>query len=256
MARGTLHLGTSGFAYLEWKGTFYPAEVRSDGMLAYYATEFSSVEINYTFQRSLSEKTAAKWAASTPEGFSFSPKAHRQITHNARLRDVGEPLSSFLKSISPLGSRLGAVLFQCPPNLPADQSRLEEVLAALPGDRRFAFEFRHPSWDTPEVRQSLEARGVAWCVVDTEEADARIERTAQAFVYLRLRRSTYEPEDLGKWAVEIEALLNDGVDVYCYLKHTDDARGVGFARTLRDMVSARAQPSALDLGASSDGTLA
>src|SRR5437867_543117 len=169
---GTLYLGTSGFAYPEWKGDFYPADIRSDAMLGYYARQFSSVEINYTFQRNPSEKSVARWIADTPERFAFSPKAHRRITHDRRLGEgAEEPLGVFLRSISPLGPRLGAVLFQCPPTFKADLARLRDFLSLLPEGGRYAFEFRHETWNDESVKQALAERGAAWCAADTDEAD-------------------------------------------------------------------------------------
>lgn len=236
MGRGTLSLGTSGFAYPEWKGDFYPADLKSDAMLPFYAGRFTSVEINYTFQRNPTVPTVERWVSQTPEGFAFSLKAHRRITHERRLADVGEPLAFFLSSVERLGRRLGAVLFQCPPSLAADLGRLEAFLALLPQDRRFAMEFRHPSWNTGEVKEGLAKRGVAWCVADTDDADAPLERTAPGFAYLRLRKTAYDDESLARWAEAIAETLDDGADVYCYFKHEAEGRGLDFARALQALV--------------------
>ena len=240
---GRLHLGTSGFAYPEWKGDFYPADIRPDAMLRYYAARFSSVEINYTFQRNPTAKMLEKWTRDTPEDFLFSLKAGRAITHNRRLKpEAAEPLAEFLESIEPLGDRTGVVLFQCPPNLKIDLPLLEQFIALLPEGRRFAFEFRHETWDSEDVRERLAARGAAWCVADTDERDGAFVRTAPGFVYLRLRKTLYEDEALARWAKDIGEALADGVDVYCYLKHEDEGRGVHFARALSEMVGATAEP--------------
>lgn len=236
MGRGTLSLGTSGFAYAEWRGDFYPADLKSDAMLPFYAGRFTSVEINYTFQRNPIVPTVERWVSQTPEGFAFSLKAHRRITHERRLTDVGEPLAFFLSSVERLGRRLGAVLFQCPPSLAADLGRLEAFLALLPQDRRFAMEFRHPSWNTGEVKEGLAKRGVAWCVADTDDADAPLERTAPGFAYLRLRKTAYDDESLARWAEAIAETLDDGADVYCYFKHEAEGRGLDFARALQALV--------------------
>lgn len=228
---GTAFLGTSGFAYKEWKGTFYPSEIRDDGMLAYYASQMSSVEINYTFQRTAEKATIERWVSQTPVSFRFSLKAHRNITHIRRLANAHEQLETFLKSIAPLGERTAAVLFQCPPTLEADQSLLEDFLSLLPLGR-FAVEFRHPTWGTDETLSALGRRGVAWCVADTDDCDASVERTAQEFVYIRLRKTTYDDESLSRWAKSIREALDDGADVYCYLKHEDEGRGIDYARGL------------------------
>jgi uncharacterized protein YecE (DUF72 family) len=230
---GRLHLGTSGFAYAEWKGDFYPADIKPSAMLAYYAQRFPSVEINYTFQTTPEEKTLLRWIADTPDDFVFSLKAHRSITHMRRLSaEAAEPLAEFLTSCKPLEGRLGAVLFQCPPNMKADLPRLEAFLASLPKGRRYAFEFRHGTWNDDAVYEVLRAHDIAWCVADTDEITCSFVRTARDFAYLRLRKTMYEDEELAGWAKQIGEALADGVDVYCYFKHEGEARGVRFARAL------------------------
>jgi uncharacterized protein YecE (DUF72 family) len=229
---GGLYLGTSGFAYKEWKGDFYPADLRDAAMLTYYATQLPSVEINYTFQRHPTEKTIARWVAETPENFRLSLKAHRRITHERRLADAEEPLATFLRGIDGLGARAGVVLFQCPPTLKADLPLLEAFLSLLPPDRRFAFEFRHASWNDDAVRSTLASRGAAWCVADTDDTDAQLERTAPGFVYVRLRKTAYEDEALSRWSKAIGEALEEGVDVYCYVKHEDEGRCADYARAL------------------------
>jgi uncharacterized protein YecE (DUF72 family) len=234
---GRLYLGTSGFAYPEWKGDFYPAGIRTDAMLRFYAERFSSVEINYTFQRNPTQKMLAKWIADTPDGFVFSLKAHRAITHNLRLKpESAEPLWGFLAAVAPLGVRAGATLFQCPPNFKMDIERLRAFLAMLPEGGRYAFEFRHGTWTTGPVYSLLEAHGAAWCVSDTDDVDAPLARTTSTFAYLRLRKTTYDDEGLARWAKEISDVLAEGSDVYCYLKHEDEGRGVHFARALSELV--------------------
>jgi uncharacterized protein YecE (DUF72 family) len=241
---GLLHIGTSGFAYPEWKGDFYPADMRPDAMLRFYAERFPSVEINYTFQRELSEKTIAKWIADTPEGFAFSLKAHRAITHNLRLKpEAADPLGEFLATVAPLGAKVGAILFQCPPNFKMDLERLRTFLALLPDSARYAFEFRHESCRSEEVLDALAERGVAWCVADADDYEAPFVRTAPGFAYVRLRKTVYEDEALSRWAKQIGETLAEGVDVYCYLKHEDEGRGVHFARRLMELIEASGEPS-------------
>lgn len=153
-------------------------------------------------------------------------KANQQITHHARLREAEEPLRRFLEAVAPLGERLGPVLFQCPPSLRYDPGVLDDFLDSLGrGERRFAMEFRHPSFDSDEVREKLAAAGVAWCVADTEEAPARFVRTANDFAYVRLRQGGYEGDALAGWARAFGEALEAGTDVYAYLKHEDSATG-------------------------------
>jgi uncharacterized protein YecE (DUF72 family) len=220
-----LFVGTSGFAYKEWIGAFYPPGTKSAGMLGYYAGQFGSVEVNYTFRRSPTASMMEGWSAATPEGFVFALKANQGITHFARLKDTGERLGRFLAAVAPLGPRLGPVLFQCPPNLKYDPEVLDGFLADLagaPGSHRYAMEFRHPSFDTDEVRSKLGAVGVALCVADTEEQPATFVRTGD-FAYVRLRGTGYDEKSLQGWGATFRTALEEGVDVYAYLKHEDSA---------------------------------
>lgn len=236
VARGRLYVGTSGFAYAEWKPEFYPADLKSKDFLSYYARHFPSVEINATFYRAPNEKTLNAWVEQTPEGFRFTLKASRRITHDGRLRDVDDVLEYFLRTAKTLGPRLGAILFQCPPSLRYDPAVLDSFLARLPGGEefRFAMEFRHRSWEADEVRDKLAGNGVAWCVADTDERDAPMVRTADRFAYLRLRKLDYDDRALGEWAGHLRALLDGGADAYVYFKHEDEPTGPLYALRLRE----------------------
>src|SRR5439155_23481488 len=136
-------------------------------MLPFFARRFRSVEINYTFRQQPAEKTRPTWRDATPDGFVVALKAHRRITNWMRLAGADEAVSAFLDRIRTLGPRLGPVLFQCPPTLHFDRSLIESFLAYLPPTYRYAFEFRHPSWE--EARDILAGQGAAWCVAETDE---------------------------------------------------------------------------------------
>jgi uncharacterized protein YecE (DUF72 family) len=238
--RGRLLIGTSGFAYPEWKGVLYPPDLRSDAMLRHYATEFPSLEINYTYRRDPSEKMLTKWAADTPEDFTFALKAHRRIVDRWR-KDPAErePLDRFLEMIAPLGPRVGPVLIQGPHNLKFAEGMLEAFLPLLGDGRRFAFDFRHAAWRNDAVKAAVVSAGAAWCIADTDDSDAPFEITAAGFAYVRLRKAAYEDEALERWAEDFRGAMGDGVDVYCYLKHADGdgGRGVAYARRLRELVT-------------------
>ena len=239
MERGRLLVGTSGFAYKEWVGPFYPAGTKAGGMLPYYAGVLPSVEINYTFRRAPTASMVEGWVATTPEGFSFACKAPMGVTHFARLAGplAEERLTTFLDVMALLGPRLGPILVQCPPNLRYDPAVLDGFLALLAGrPQRFAMEFRHQSFDTDEVRDKLAAAGVAWCVADTEERAGRFVLTAPGFAYLRLRRAGYDPAALARWAKAFGPALEAGADVYCYLKHEEAGGGALDAVALRSLV--------------------
>jgi len=231
--RGTLYAGTSGFAYKTWKPGFYPAELKNAEMLRFYAARLPSVEINNTFYRMPTEKVVTAWRDETPPSFALTLKAPQRITHIGRLKDVGDPLTHFLRVARTLGPRLGCVLFQCPPSLRYDAAVLDRFLAALPArEMRFAMEFRHPSWRDGEAGGELAARGIAWCGVDSEEKDAPAPLPAAGFVYLRLRKPRYDRSALDRWAAALRPVLDGGKDAYVYFKHEDDPDGVEYARTL------------------------
>lgn len=233
MTRGRLYVGTSGFAYKEWKPELYPQELPQKKFLEYYAGVFPSVEINVTFYRMPTASLLEGWLAETPETFTFALKATQRITHIKRLKDCDEELTYFLNVARTLGDRLGPILFQCPPNFKHDQARLEAFLAALPGNPyRFAFEFRHPSWASDEVFDLLATNGCAWVVSDMPDKPAPMRRTAKRFVYLRLRGVDYDAGALERWFADVDAVLNGGADAYVYFKHEDDPSGVRYAKQM------------------------
>lgn len=229
-----LYVGTSGFAYDEWRGDFYPEDLKRDAYLAHYASRFPSVEINYTFRRFPSPATLARWRERATDGFRFALKAPQRITHTKRLRETDEDVRAFLELARMLGERLGVILFQCPPNLPHDESLLAVFLGYLPPDVPAAFEFRHPSWQ--DAKPLLASQGAAW--VDAETEEQPVDGISPGpFAYLRLRKDVYEEAELEAWADRVAEAVRAGRDVYCYLKHEREA----FRRAdrLRDLVSAR-----------------
>jgi uncharacterized protein YecE (DUF72 family) len=230
---GTLYLGTSGFAYKEWKGPFYPETLKDREMLSYFAERFRSVEINYTFRRQPSETTIAAWSEQTPEGFAFALKAHQRITHTLRLRDADDSVSFFLDRVRPLGTRLGPILFQCPPSLRFDRGLIEAFVGYLPPTARYAMEFRHPSWE--EARPILAEQGVAWCTAETDESSGG-EPSFEPFGYLRLRKETYGDDEIKAWAERLAPALADGRDVFAYFKHEDKGAGPIFAERLAKLI--------------------
>jgi uncharacterized protein YecE (DUF72 family) len=233
---GTLYLGTSGYAYAEWKGVFYPEGLKSRETLSYYASRFRSVEINYTFRHHPSEKTLEQWRSQTPDGFAFTLKAHQNITHRQRLKDAGDAVAFFVERARVLGDRLGTILFQCPPSLRFEQERLEGFLAVLPAGGRYAMEFRHPSWE--EARPLLVERGVAWCMAETDDASAGPD-AFEPFGYLRLRKEAYAEGEIDAWASRVGGALEGGHDVYCYFKHEEKGIGPVYAERLGEWLSAR-----------------
>jgi uncharacterized protein YecE (DUF72 family) len=226
--RGRLFLGTSGFGYDAWKGRFYPEDIKAKDMLAYYASRFSSVEINYTFRSLLSPKAVATWIAATPDTFVFALKAHMRVTHSLKIEDAKRAAGLFAKAVEPLGARTGPVLVILPKRIETDRAALAAYLDVLPPGLRYALEFEHAQWD--DVRPLVEARGMGRCVSDTDEAAAPDDAVASGdFAYLRLRRTKYTKADLARWAKRVGAALAAGRDVYCYFRHEDTASGPRFA---------------------------
>jgi uncharacterized protein YecE (DUF72 family) len=231
-----IRIGTSGYNYPEWRGSFYPEKFPAAKMLPYYAERFSTVEINYTFYRMPNAKTIAAWVAETPPDFSFTLKASRRITHIARLRDIDDPLRYFLDTAAGLGPKLGPVLFQLPPNFKKDLGRLGGLLALLPPGLRCALEFRHESWFTRDVYERLRAANAALCVADTEDATTPLEVTAD-WGYFRLRDQGYTATDLEEWSGTIQRLAAGWRDAFVYFKHEEAGTGPAFARQLEGLLN-------------------
>ena len=220
-----LHVGTSGYSYKEWKGSFYPEDLPAKEMLRYYGERLGAVEINNTFYRLPKASVLESWAGQVPETFRFSIKASRRITHFARLKEEArDPTEYLLSTVGVLGERLGVVLFQMPPNLKKDTVRLEAFLEILPEGTPAAFEFRHESWKEEDVYDALRKRDMAWVCADTDDsgADEPLEPTA-SWGYLRMRRPDYEDADLARWAEQVGAL--DWSHAFVFFKHEDEGAG-------------------------------
>jgi uncharacterized protein YecE (DUF72 family) len=230
-------VGTSGYNYPEWKGSFYPSDLPAAKMLPYYAERFPTVEINYTFYRMPSEKLVGGWAAATPSPYKLTLKAPRRITHDNRLRNVGELVKGFCQVAGTLGDKLGALLFQLPPSLKKDLALFDAFVDELPPKVCAAFEFRHPSWLDDEVCARLAQRNLALCVADSEKLSTPVRITAD-YAYFRLRDEGYQPDDIRRWADAIARETASCRDVYVYFKHEEQGKGPEFARLLVDGLGA------------------
>lgn len=240
----TVWVGTSGYNYPEWRGTFYPQKMAARAMLPYYAERFSTVEINYTFYRSVSAKVLAGWSAATPDDFKFTLKAPKRITHVARLKECDEPLGYFVRAAATLGPKLGVLLFQLPPFFKQDLPRLESFASLLPEGTRAAFEFRHDSWLNEATFAVLRAHHLALCIADTATHSTPLEITAD-FAYFRLRDEGYTPSDLTVWAETIRERTRGCADVFVYFKHEESGTGPAFAKILLEALERQGQgPSA------------
>jgi uncharacterized protein YecE (DUF72 family) len=228
-------VGTSGYNYPEWKGTFYPATLAAAKMLPYYAERFPTVEINYTFYRAPTEKILEGWHRATPDRFKLTLKAPKRITHDARLRDCGDRVRQFLETAATLGPKLGALLFQLPPNLKKDLARFDAFLEAFPPRACAAFEFRHPSWFDDDVYDRLRARNLALCVADSEKLQTPVIATAD-YGYFRLRDEGYTADDIARWGEVIGRASASCGETFVYFKHEESGKGPAFAQTLIDLL--------------------
>jgi uncharacterized protein YecE (DUF72 family) len=220
------YVGTSGWSYKEWKGSFYPADLPADGMLRYYAGRFPSVEVNNSFYRVPSERVVMEWAEQAPPGFRFVLKASRRITHINRLTAADDSLEYFLKIANVLGERRGPTLFQLPPSLKKDLPRLQEFLGRLPRNWSAAMEFRHATWYSDDVYDALRSRDVALVAVDEDEEEgpsSPLVPTA-SWGYVRMRRGEYSDDGLTSWAKRIGA--QQWSEAYVFVKH-EEGKGSG-----------------------------
>ncbi len=225
-----LHVGTSGYSYAEWKGTFYPQGMPAAKMLEFYAAQFGTVEINNTFYRMPEAKMLEKWLSQVPPAFLFALKAPQRITHQKRLVDAGEDVQHFCEVATTLGDRLGPLLFQLPPYARKDTAKLRDFIVTLPPAPRVAMEFRHDSWCDEEVYAILRQRDIALCLSDTDEVTnlaALIVPTA-SWGYMRLRRTDYPGNMLAEWRERIES--QPWSEAFVFFKHEDEGKGPQFAK--------------------------
>jgi len=215
-------VGMSGYSYDGWKGSFYPEKLAKAKMLGFYAGKLDAVEINNTFYRMPKRSVVENWAAQVPDGFSFSLKATRRITHQKKLEDAGDELEYILSTVDALGANQGPMLFQLPPFLRRGDDRLKGFLDLLPDGFQAAFEFRHESWYCDEIYGALKDAGAALVISQSEKLETPVVATAP-YGYLRLRKGQYDAKELDDWADRIRSQPWETVHVY--FKHEDNAVG-------------------------------
>jgi uncharacterized protein YecE (DUF72 family) len=243
--RGSFRIGTSGWHYPHWKGPFYPDKIKSGEMLEFYADRFDTVEINNSFYHLPREETLKSWRDQVPPEFIFAVKGSRYITHMKKLREPGETTAKFFERIAILGRKLGPVLFQLPPHWNLNPSRLEAFLKALPGNLRYAMEFRDTTWFDPRVYRLLEGYGVAFCIYELAGLLSPRRVTAD-FVYVRLHGPTrkkyegaYGTQRLSGWAGAFSTWARQGRDVYCYFDNDQAGYAAADAAHLNSMLTGR-----------------
>jgi uncharacterized protein YecE (DUF72 family) len=239
---GKIHIGTSGWHYDHWEGVFYPSGLAKKDFLDYYNRHFHTVEINNSFYQLPKEKTLEKWREISNEGFLFSVKASRYITHMKKLKDPQEPLSFLLLRIETLGDKLGPILFQLPPRWRFNPTRFSSFLNALPGGKRYAFEFRDHSWLNDQAYEAMQEHGVAFCIYDLAGFTSPKEVTAD-FVYTRLHgpgeayQGQYSTRTLSDWAGAFSTWSAQGKDIYCYFDNDEAGYAAQDAMRLQEMLS-------------------
>lgn len=234
--RMKLWVGTSGYSYKEWKGSFYPKGLPDKDMLANYAGQLPAVEINNTFYRQPTAALLGSWSEQVPEDFRFVLKAPRRITHIMRLKECEEETTYLFETAKTLGERLGAILFQMPPFLKKDVPRLGDFLRLIPENSKAAFEFRHESWFEKDVYDSLNGKDCALCFADTEDNILRAPVATASWGYLRLRKPDYGENELRKWVKKVEKQEWDRA--FVFFKHEDGAVGPRLARRFLELAGA------------------
>lgn len=217
-------VGTSGWQYDSWRGSFYPRDARKDEWLEAYARRFCTVEVNNAFYRLPERSTFQSWKERTPPGFIVAVKASRYLTHIKRLREPKEPVKRLMERAEMLGDKLGPVLLQLPPTLGIDVDALDETLSCFPEGVRVAVELRHPSWFVDSTAEILSKHGAAYCLADTPHLKAPHWRTAD-WGYVRFHegqakpRPSYGRTALQGWVRRLESLFGAGSDVYAYFNN-------------------------------------
>ncbi|MEA2020762.1 MAG: DUF72 domain-containing protein [Patescibacteria group bacterium] len=236
-----IKVGTSGWLYSHWRGSFYPKSIKEKNYLPYYASHFDSVEVNNTFYNLSPKKIVRSWKGSSPPDFLFSIKANRYITHMKNLLEPEKTVSNMLENIKLLEDKLGPILFQLPPQWHVDKERLEKFIKVLPSKYSFAFEFRDKSWYQNEIYDLLEKGGLAFCIHDHRDAPSPTKITSD-FVYIRFHgpdgfyRSKYKTSTLNKWSRRIKNWDATDLDVYAYFNNDAHAYAIENAKTLKTLL--------------------
>ena len=230
-----LYIGTSGYGYKEWKGIFYPEKIAPREMLRFYGERLNAVEINYTFYHMPTERVLAPWADLVPDDFSFALKAPQVITHLKQLRNVADETDYYFRTLSVLGKKLGAVLFQFPRSFRADRPLLEAFLPLIPKDVPCAFEFRSPTWLDAGIAELLRDRGHSLCTADADEHPAHGIVGTAAWGYVRLRRAGYTEADLAEWWHRMREERWERV--FVFFKHEEEATGPALALKFRELAA-------------------
>lgn len=238
MTKGHVRVGTSGWQYEHWKGSFYPEDLAPDDWLGVYAERFGTVEVNTTYYGMPTRETIAAWVESVPDDFTFAIKASGYITHRKKLKDPAQTLPDFLDMLEAFGETRGPVLFQLPPHWRVNPERLDQFLHELPDELPVAFEFRDPSWIVDEIRELLGEHDAAFCIYDLAGYRSPKWVTSGALAYVRLHgpgdayEGSYEDDTLEGWREDVEAWSRDERDVFVFFDNDQRAYAVENAQRL------------------------
>jgi uncharacterized protein YecE (DUF72 family) len=239
--KGKIHIGTSGWHYKHWRGTYYPDDTRDADQFAIYQQDFSTVEINNSFYRLPTAKAFTEWKKSTPAQFLFAVKASRFITHMKKLKMTKQDLKLFFSRVDHLGSKLGPILFQLPPRWKLNTERFEAFLQVLPKGYRYTFEFRNETWYNEDVYALLKKYNCAFCIYELERHISPLLVTAR-FVYVRLHgpgnkyQGSYTTSTLKEWAKLCRKWQRAGKDAYVYFDNDQSGYAAFNAVELKKMV--------------------
>lgn len=228
-------IGTSGYSYPKWKGSFYPEKLPQKEMLSYYAERFTTVEINGTFYKMPAKTDLISWAKQVPSGFRFTLKAPQVITHFKRLKDVAEPTRELFKIAAALKIRLGPILFGLHPNMKKDLPRLQEFVRLIPKPTKAAIEFRDASWFDDDVFDCLRKHRVALCIAEGEDLPKTPLVSTAGWGYVRLRRENYTKKSLAAWIEKIRS--QSWKDAYVFFRHEETGTGPKFANQFIELAT-------------------
>jgi len=226
VGKGKIHIGTSGWHYKHWIGTFYPEGTKNLKQLEYYLEHFKTVEINNSFYRLPLKSTFQKWRKAVPADFVFSVKGSRFITHMKKLKVQRENIDKFFSRTAHLEEKTGPILFQLPPGWNVNTNRFGEFLAQLPKGYRYAFEFRNDSWYEENIYALLRQHHCAFCIYELAGHLSPMEITAD-FVYVRLHgpgdkyQGSYPGSTLQYWAANCKKWQREGKDVFLYFDNDE-----------------------------------
>jgi len=237
------YIGTSGWHYDHWQERFYPKTLTKTKWLEFYASHFTTVELNNTFYRLPAETAFTTWYDSSSPNFTFAVKVSRFITHIKRLKNSQEAVENFITRAKILGDKLGPLLYQLPPNMHRNDQVLESFVSILPQDMKHVFEFRHQSWLEDKVFEILHKHNISFCVFDMPDVSCPLVATAD-FAYIRFHGSTglyfscYSDEELADWAKRLTNLARNLKAIYIYFNNDAEAYAVRNAMTLRRYLEA------------------